>query len=115
MSQKLSELDLFLKYHNKASSYKSTPKALVDLMGYSSEIDSELLLVLDLDVLRNKLEELLDFLMLRKRFEHLVVLMKGDLLYGLDDKRESRGFIVSGHAFETLDEVERAWKNKALL
>jgi hypothetical protein len=64
---------------------------------------------LDIDTVRSACNEVLDFLAIRKR------MWKLNNQYDCKIDCDEHGFLVDGHSFETLDEVERALKMKAFM
>lgn len=65
--------------------------------------------LLDLDVCQAKVNEAFRAAILRKRFDYLNEVSNTAIKYSKD------GFMLDNHKFETLDEVERAWKLKAFI
>ena len=65
--------------------------------------------LVDLEVLRDTIDQDFQYLLIRKRYEGLVLWSNHALTY------DDNGFHLDGHDFETLDEVEKAMENKAFL
>ena len=64
---------------------------------------------LNVDVLQSRINEAFVYVRANIRFQELVKSTNGELSMSIN------GFYLGQHKFETLDEVERAWKNKAFL
>lgn len=65
--------------------------------------------LINLDLIKNQIDETFRCLVIKQRFILLSELINGALQY------DDFGFTVGEHRFQTLDEVERAIKNKAFL
>lgn len=65
--------------------------------------------LLDLESCTEKVNEALRAIACKKRFDQLNKMSNTAIKYSMD------GFILDNHKFETLDEVERAYKLKAFL
>lgn len=65
--------------------------------------------LLDLEACSVKMNEAIRAVACKKRFDQLNEMSKTAIKYSLD------GFVIDDHKFETLDEVERAWKLKIFL
>jgi hypothetical protein len=74
----------------------------------SDAIYNEAEIFIDIEKIKESCNAVLDFLTIRKRFAEL-----SKCRCNLDC--EKTGFLVDGHSFETLDEVERALKMKAFM
>lgn len=72
-------------------------------------IEQENYELLDLDACKGKVEEALHAIACKKRFDYLNKISDTAIKYSRD------GFMLDNHKFETLDEVERAWKLKAFI
>jgi hypothetical protein len=114
----MTEIELLHKYSDNSYRRKiaSLCKMLLDIgvcdEPFSTNINSAMLSAVDIPVLKEKIDEFLQFLDIRKRFDKLNILFNGKLSFG--DRTDSL-FTVDGHEFSTLDEVERAWKLRAFL
>jgi hypothetical protein len=65
--------------------------------------------LLDLESCKAKVDEAFRAIACKKRFEHLNEISNTAIKYSRDC------FLLDNHKFETLDEVERAWKLKAFI
>lgn len=65
--------------------------------------------LLDLESTKIKVDEALRAIACKKRFEYLNEISNTAIKYSRDC------FLLDNHKFETLDEVERAWKLKAFI
>lgn len=65
--------------------------------------------LLDIEVAQAKVNDALRAITLRKRFDKLNAASNTAIKYSV------KGFTLDNHTFETLDEVERAWKLKAFI
>lgn len=86
---------------------KSILKASIELLSHSLSYNS--LTMIDLPLVKESVNRLFDFLEIRQRYEKLKIQSVAALSFDKD------GFHLDGHTFHTLDEVERALKNKAFL
>lgn len=64
---------------------------------------------LDMEATKAKVDEALRAVACKRRFEYLNEISKTAIKYSI------KGFILDDHTFETLDEVEKAWRLKAFL
>jgi hypothetical protein len=74
-----------------------------------TNISNDIWHCMDVSHLREVLDQDFDYLVLRKRYEILLAHFPKTLSY------DENGFLLDGHRFETLDEVEKAINNKAFL
>lgn len=65
--------------------------------------------LLDLEACSGQVNEALRAVACKKRFDYLNAISCTAIKYSVD------GFLLDNHKFETLDEVERAWKLKAFI
>lgn len=72
-------------------------------------IEQEAHELLDIEATKAKVEEALHAIACKRRFEHLNRISNTAIKYSSDC------FLLDNHKFETLDEVERAWKLKAFI
>jgi hypothetical protein len=77
--------------------------------GMYININNDILFCMDIPYFREVLDQDFDYLLLRKRYEILLAHFPKTLSY------DENGFLLDGHRFETLDEVEKAIDNKAFL
>lgn len=82
---------------------------LVDQAKYPSKFKS--IDLIDLNMLRLQIDESIQFLFLCKRFRQLDELFKGKIVFD----NNKRCFAIDDHEFQSLDEIEKAWKNRAFL
>lgn len=106
----MKEYKLLFKYENADSSY-TTRKEHTKCLGILNDVisDGKGCEFLDFSMIKDKVEEILSFVKLYQRYLALSKDSNGSLSYNND------GFNLDGHSFETLDEVDRALKNKAFL
>ena len=74
-----------------------------------TNISNDILYCMDIQHLREVIDQDFDYLVLRTRYELLLAHFPKTLSY------DANGFLLDGHRFETLDEVEKAIDNKAFL
>jgi hypothetical protein len=74
-----------------------------------TNISNDIWYYMDISYFREALDQDFDYLILRKRYEFLLTQFPKTLSY------DENGFLLDGHRFETLDEVEKAINNKAFL
>lgn len=86
---------------------KSILKSSIELLSHSLSYGS--LAMIDLPLVKDSVNRLFDFLEIRQRYEKLKINSRATLSFDKD------GFHLDGHTFYSLDEVERALKNKAFL
>lgn len=99
----MKEYELLSKYLYPDSTLESTFEVM-SMAIYQKQID-----MIQLDVCRSKINEVFDYLELRKRY---------DILFNQADAKLKIGagcFELDSYKFQTLDEVEKAIKNKAFL
>lgn len=65
--------------------------------------------IIDLDALKIQVDEIMEFLFVVKRFRKLSKMFDGKLACHQDC------FEIEGHKFQTLDEVEKCYNNRAFL
>jgi hypothetical protein len=104
------DLELLNKYGGVGGSFDPLAafRLLQDIDTYAYR-EFESIDALDLDELRFQVDTIFEYLYVLKRFRKLRRLFKGELGFN------SEGFLLNNHTFQTLDEVECAWKNKAFL
>lgn len=102
-----SDIDLFIEYDREiAGSYNKAYHALELLR---NSISSEIVELLDLELCTNSINDIIKYLYLKKRYVILKSLAPGKLSVSKD------GFKLYDNTYMTMDEVERAFKNKAFL
>lgn len=103
-----SEVELYRQYFGDDSYMARTRLAskFSSLERIASNGDVELV---DIPACRVMLNEIFDYFVLRQRFIHLSDQAMGHLSFAID------GFKLYETTFQTLDEVEKALKNKAFL
>lgn len=89
-----------------SDSYNRYSKALDAIV---SAINNRHYDMLNLEAVKRKLDEVFDAMVLKSRFDELYKKSNGKLVCNKTD------FDFESHKFETLDEVEKAIKNKAFL
>ena len=99
----MKEYELLSKYLYPDSTLESTFEVM-SMAIYQKQID-----MIQLDVCRAKINEVFDYLELRKRYDILFNQADAKLKIGVDC------FELDSYKFQTLDEVEKAIKNKAFL
>lgn len=80
----------------------------------NTHIDFDPIDLIDVERLKLQYEEVLEYLIVKKRFRKLSLLFKGKLSFHRNLLNENC-FDVDGHVFKTLDEVEKAYNNRAFL
>ena len=86
---------------------KSILKGCIELLSHSMTYNT--LPMIDLQLTKESVNRLFDYLELRQKYERLKVASRATLSF------DKEGFHLEGHTFHSLDEVERALKNKAFL
>ena len=99
----MKEYELLTKYHYPEGAIEGP----FDVMSQALYTKSTNLL--NLDECRARTNEIFDYLELKKRYDSLVEESKGKLQF------TKEYFDLLKHQFQTLDEVEKALKNKAFL
>lgn len=107
------DLKLIIKY--KGPSSYGTPRAdqtfgkLLEQARYDTQFkDIDLV---DLDMLKGQIDEMMEYLFHEKRFRQINSLFGGKIKIDYTEQY----FMIDDHKFYSLEELEKAWKNKAFL
>lgn len=103
------DLHLINKYAHYSATYNPTG-LLRDVACQNGEAsDMKAIDVIDLTLLKQEIDEVFDFLYAYKRYRELNKKFSHKLAY------DKEGFKLDDHVFQSLDEVEKAWNNRAFL
>lgn len=109
MNKNKSEPDLLSDFMYLAEKQTNTVINLLSTMVVDGSVDDNVISILDLSVFKTQIDELFEYLVLYKRFRALDLATQGALKAGKGK------FIIDNFSFDTLDEVEKAWKNKSFI
>lgn len=102
-----SDLELFLAYDTELAGLYNKGYYTLDLV--KNALSNNILDMLDLSICDEAVKEIFTYLHLKKKYSALKKEANGQLTVSKD------GFKLSGKDFLTIDELEKAWKNKAFL
>lgn len=107
MKKELSELDI-ISNHNDLIALRRKLQCVMSIIDIANnEIDA--FEVIDVPAIKVQIDKAFREILIIHRYVRLRKAFDDKLTYSTDS------FYIDGHKFSTLDEVEKAWKNKAFL